>query len=100
MMSVTTASVISFLKVVAIFTVLIGGAYGIVIPMLIPDYKTYSILIVGIAIAALIGGYIGYQVPTADALLIKISFGFCYAIAVAILVLLLSLFIILNVRGS
>ncbi|MFA7242088.1 MAG: hypothetical protein WC091_18390 [Sulfuricellaceae bacterium] len=99
-MSVTTVSVISALKVVAIFTVLIGGAYGIVIPLFIPGYKTYSILIAGIAIAALIGGYIGYQVPVADTLFIKIGFSFCYAIVVAILVLLLSLLIILNVRGS
>ena len=99
-MSVTTASVISVLKVVAVVTVLIGGAYGIVIPLFIPDYKTYSILIVGIAIAALFGGYIGFQIPTADVLLIKMSLGFCYAIATAIPVLLLSLLIILNVRGS
>ncbi len=99
-MGVTMASVISVLKVVAIFTMLIGGAYGIVIPLLSPDYKTYSVLIAGIAIAALVAGRIGYQVPVADTLLIKIAFGFCYATVAAILVLLLSLLIILNVRGS
>lgn len=99
-MSVTTASIISALKIVVIFTVLIGGAYGIVIPLAFPDYKTYSILIIGIAVAALMGGYIGYQIPASNTLLVKIGFGFCYAAVVAILVLLLSLLIILNVRGS
>jgi hypothetical protein len=99
-MNVTIARAISVLKVVAIFTVLVSGAYGVVIPAFFPAYKTYSILIVGVALAALIGGYIGYQSSDNDALLIKVGFGLCYAIVVAILVFLLSLFILLNVRGS
>ena len=82
------------------FTVLIGGAYSVVIPVFFSDYKTYSILIVGTTIATLIGGYIGYKASLADTPLIKICVSFLYATVVAITVLLLSLFIILNVRGS
>ena len=94
------ASVVSTPKVVVIFTFLIGGLYGFVVPAFFPNYKTYSILIVGVSIAALIGGYIGYRVPTSEMLLVKIGVGFCYAVVVTALVMFLSLFIILNVRGS
>ena len=93
-------SIVSVLIVVAIFTGLIGGAYCIVIPMFFPTYKTALILIFGIAMAALIGGYISYQVSTGDTTLVKIGYGLCYATVVVLLVAYLSLFIILNVRGS
>ena len=99
-MNVITGSIVSMLIVVAIFTGLIGGAYCIVIPIFFPTYKTAWILIFGIAIAALIGGYIGYQVPTGDTTLVKIGYGLCYATVVVLLVAYLSLYIILNVRGS
>ncbi len=99
-MKMTTASVISVLKVVAIFTVFIAGFYTVVIPVFFPNYKTYSILIVGTAIAALIGGYIGYKAAADDTVFFKIFIGSCYAATGAVLVLLLSLLVILNVRGS
>jgi hypothetical protein len=99
-MSMTKDSIISAIKIVIIFTALISGAYAVLIPVFAPDYKTYSILVIGVAISALIGGYIGYQVPANDILLIKIGFGFCYAIVTTILVFLFSLFIMLNIRGA
>jgi len=97
---VTTSSIISALKIIAIFTVLIGFIYGAIIPQFFPNYKTYLILVLGIAIAATIGGRIGYQAPATNKILIKVVFCFCYAIVIATLILLLSLFIILNIRGS
>jgi hypothetical protein len=99
-MSTTKNSIISAIKVIVISTLLISGAYVIFIPVLAPDYKTYYILAVGLAIAALIGGYIGYQAPENDISIIKIGFGFCYAIVTTTLVFLFSLIIILNIRGA
>lgn len=93
-------SVVLVLIVVVVFTALIGGAYGIVIPAFWPDYKTPTILIVGVATAALFGGYICYQIPFGDTLLVKIVFGLIGAVVVAVLVLFLSLAIIVKVRGS
>ena len=99
-MSVTTSDIFPLIKIVAVFTAVIGGLYGFVIPAFFPDYKTYSILIIGVGTAALFGGYIGYQFPTTDVLWTKVGIGFGCAIMVAILVTFLSLLIILNVRGS
>ncbi len=99
-MSVTTNNILSLLTVVVVFTALIGGMYGLVIPAFFADYKTYSILTIGIGTAALFGGYIGYQILTDGTLLSKIGIGIGCATVVAILVTFLSLLIILNVRGS
>lgn len=99
-MNVTTNNILSLITGVAVFTALIGGVYGFVIPAFFADYKTYSILIIGIGTAALFGGYIGYQILTDGALLSKIVLGICCATVVAILVAFLSLLIILNVSGS
>lgn len=98
--SVTTNSILSLLTVVVVFTALIGGVYGFAIPAFFADYKTYSILIIGVGTAALFGGYIGYQILTDGTLLSKIGIGIGCATVVAILVTFLSLLIILNVRGS
>lgn len=99
-MSVTFSNVLPLIKLVAVFTTVIGGVYGFVIPAFFPDYKTYSILIIGVGTVALIAGYIGYQILTDGALLSKIVLGICCATVVAILVAFLSLLIILNVSGS
>ena len=98
--NVTTNNILSLATVVVVFTALIGGVYGFVIPAFFADYKTYSILIIGVGTAALFGGYIGYQVLTDGTLLSKIGIGIGCATVVAILVTFLSLLIILNVRGS
>jgi hypothetical protein len=90
------------LLVVAVFGVSIGAVYALVLPRLFPGPGggTASPLIVGIVIATLIGGYIGYRVTLSDKLSDKMSLGICYALVVAGLVTYLSLFIILNTRGS
>lgn len=99
-MIATKNSIISAIKVIIIFTFLVSGAYVVLIPIFVPGYKTYSILVIGVAISALLGGYIGYQAPANDTLPIKIGFSFCYAIVTTIFVFLFSLFIMLNIRGA
>ncbi|MGE8154034.1 hypothetical protein ACQKP5_22670 [Pseudomonas vancouverensis] len=99
-MTATKRNIIAAIKVVVIFTFLISGAYAILIPILNPNYKTYSILVVGVVTSALTNGYFGYQVAVDDILPIKIGFSFFHAIVTSILVLLLSLFITLNIRGA
>ena len=99
-MSTMKNSIISAITVIITSTTLISLAHVIFIPALTPDYKTYYILVAGAAIAALIGGYIGYQAPADDIPLIKIGFSLCYAIVTTSLVFLFSLFIILNIRGA
>jgi hypothetical protein len=90
------------LLVVAIFGVSIGAIYAVVLPRFFPGpgWGTHLPLILGILVATLIGGYIGYRVPATGKLPVKISVGVCYAVVVAGLVSYVSLFIILNTRGS
>lgn len=99
-MNTIKRSITSAVIVIISLTFIISVFYAAIIPMLAPNYKTYYVLAAGVAISALAGGYIGYQSPTDDAALIKISFGFFYAIATSTLVFLFSLFIILNIRGA
>jgi hypothetical protein len=88
--------------VAAIFGLSIGAVYATVLPRFFPGpgWGTHAPLFLGIMIASLIGGYIGYRVPTTEKLSTKVCFGFCYAAVVVGLVSYLSLFIILNTRGS
>lgn len=95
-------SVLSALAVVVIFGVSIGAIYVLVLPRFFPGpgWGTYSPLILGILVATLLGGYVGYRTPTTEKLPVKIKFGFCYAAVTAALVSYLSLFIIVNIRGE
>jgi hypothetical protein len=93
-------SEIAVLFVAALFGVTIGVVYAFVIPALFPGFRTSWILNLGVLVAALIGGYIGYHVPTANTPLVKIILGFTYAAVTVILVYFLSLLIIVNVRGE
>lgn len=88
--------------VIVSFVFLIAGTYGLLIPIIYPNYKTYSILIIGVLLAGLIAGYIGYHLPPVidKSFLEKISWGVLCASAVSIFVTFLSLFIILNFLGS
>lgn len=88
------------LIVTVISGVLIGLVYAFILPALFPGYGTWWILILGVFVATLIGGYIGYHIPSADKLLVKIALGLSYAAVVAIFVSFISLFIIVNVRGE
>ena len=93
---------LSVLIVVGVFGVTIGAVYAVVLPNFFPGHGwgTYLPLQLGIAVASLIGGYMGYRVQPAGKLWEKISLGFCFATVVAILVSFLSLLIIVNPRGE
>lgn len=99
-MTATKHNIISAITVVVIFIVLISGVYTVLIPVLNKNYKTSSILLVGIVTSALANGYVGYQLAADEILPMKIGFSFCYVIVTTVLVSLLSLFIILNIRGA
>jgi hypothetical protein len=88
------------LVVAIIFSVLTGAVYAFVAPALLTVYESGWILYLGVLVATLIGGYIGYHVPTATTFLGRIILGFCYASVMAILVFFLTLFIIVNTRSS
>jgi hypothetical protein len=64
------------------------------------NYKTYSILPIGVGAAALFGGYIGHQIMAVGTLLSKIGVGIGSTAIVDFLVTFLSLPIIMNIRGS
>jgi hypothetical protein len=93
-------SEISVLIVAIIFGVLTGVVYTLVTPAFFTVYDSGWVLDLGVLVATLIGGYIGYHVPTATKFLVRILLGICYASVMAILVLFLSLSIIVNTRGS
>ena len=99
-MKVLSPSFISALFVVSAVCVFTAGIYAYVIPTFFPAYKSYLILIVGIAITAFGTGYIGYQHSTDEGLLLRIGIGVCFAAVGAISVLLTSLLVILNTLGS
>src|SRR4051794_18599878 len=84
----------------AIFGFSIGAAYALVLPKFFqgPGWGTLAPLLLGIMIATLIGGYIGYRLPITAKPSTKVGCGFCYAAAAAGLVSYLSFFIILNTR--
>jgi hypothetical protein len=96
----TMARVLFVVLVAVICGVLIGGAYVFVLPAFFPGYKTMWIGILGILLAMLTSGYIGYHIPRDRRLLIKISASFGFAALVAPLVIMLSWFIIANIRGE
>ena len=99
-MSVTLSIVYTFLKVIGVFTLLIGGIYGFVIPTFFPTYKTYLILWVGVGSSALIGGYIAYHYTLTATTSVKYFSIVFSAVLVAVCVTYFSLWLILNVRGT
>lgn len=101
-MRVYIGTVTPFLIVIVLFVFLITCIYGFFIPTIYPNYKTYSILIIGVLLAGLIAGYLGYQLPPLleKSLLEKVGWGVLFASVVSIFVTFLSLFIILNFIGS
>ena len=96
-LSARFASALAVIVTACVFT---AGIYAFVIPTFFPSYKTYLVLIAGIAIATFGCGYIGYQHSIGGTFLVKVGIGVCFAAVGAISVLLTSLFVILNVRGS
>jgi hypothetical protein len=92
--------VLSVLLVVVIFGVLIGVAYAFFLPAFFPGYKTMWIGVLGVLMATLTAGYIGYHVPKDKMLPIKIFASFGFAALAAPLVIILSWFIVANIRGE
>ncbi|HEY1256469.1 MAG TPA: hypothetical protein VGF01_16960 [Terracidiphilus sp.] len=99
-MNTIVLRVVSVPIVVVVFGVLIGVTYAFILPAFFPGYRTMWIGIVGVSIATLIGGYIGYHVPTADKLLTRISACCVAAAFVAFSIIVLSWFILANTRGE
>lgn len=103
-MSKTGFRAISVLAIAAIFSILIDVVYGIILPRLSPATSRGAHLVpvlgVGVLIASLIGGWVGYHDPTAGTLRSKMRIGRIFAVIVASLTLLLSLYLILNTYGS
>ena len=98
-MSSIALRIVSVLAVSAILGILIGGVctffplprLGDVLPV---------VLGVGVLLASLIGGYIGYRAPAAETKPAKVRIDSRYATLAAVLTLILSLFVILNTHGS
>jgi hypothetical protein len=89
----------SELVVITIGVLLISGAYSFVIPKYFHDQRTYSALIVGLALVAIASGYIARQ-AWLKARLLGWLFVASVSAGVTAVTLLLSLFFILNSRGS
>ena len=98
--NLTSLRVLYVLSIAVVFGVLVGVTYAFIIPAICPGYKTAWIWIVGISIAMLISGYIGYHTPTADKLPIKISTCCGYAALTGFVVIALSWLIIANTIGE
>lgn len=92
-MSSTRENIVLTLKVITIFVTLISGIYLIFIPQFTPGYSANTVLLSGVATAALAGAYIGYQAASHESLIIKLVVAVCYAAITTVLVLCLSLFI-------
>ena len=92
---------VKLLGIVFSFTIIIAAVYVWILPIFFHGYKSYSYLVIGASIAALLGGY--YCFKTMNMFMSTISryfiSSFC-GIVVAALVVLLSLLIIVNVRGT
>jgi len=99
-MNKTALSILSILIIVVVFGVLIGLTYAFFIPHFFPGYKTVWIGLLGVFVAAMTAGYMGYQEPEHKKIPGRICFGFSYAAIVACLVILLSWFIIANTYGE
>src|SRR6266498_5008251 len=102
-MRMTVFRIISVLAVAVIFSILIGVVFAFVQPHFFPGpYGPYlaPVLGLGVLMAALIGGYVGYRDPAADAVRGKVRIDLRFAVVVGALTLYLSMLFILNTRGS
>jgi hypothetical protein len=87
-------------SVVLICVVVTTATYTWVIPSMFPGYRSYSVFLIGVGCAAVLGGYFGYRSDANGELLGRLSLAFICGAVVATVVALLSLLIIVNVRGS
>jgi hypothetical protein len=88
------------LVVVAVFGTLTGSVYAFLLPALFPGYGTPWIGVLGVLIASLIGGYIGFRTADGGGLPGKIGVSVAFAALVALLVTFLALLIMVNSRGE
>jgi hypothetical protein len=83
------------------FTITIAAVYIWVLPMFFHGYKTYSCLVVGASIAALLGGFYCYKATNVlMSETVRYLLSSLCGVVVAALVALFSLLIIVNVRGT
>jgi len=92
--------IIKLMQVIILFTTIISGIYAILIPTFFPNYRTYSILILGMVLSAGVGGYLCQRQLLSQSMVFQYSISLIGALGVAAVVLFLSLLIIVNVRGS
>jgi hypothetical protein len=89
------------LVIIAVCTIVIAGIYVWLLPTVFPQLRTYSFLTMGLAIAAVLGGYCTLRATeTFGAVAMKWLLVLGVGAVTAALVLFLSLLIILNLRGS
>lgn len=97
-----TGIISSLIFIAALFTFLIIGIYDLVIPALFPNYKTYSLALIGVLAASLSAGYIGYlsAAKASGTVQEKVGWGIVSATTVSFVVIFLSSLIHLNVFGN
>jgi hypothetical protein len=91
---------LAFLATIALFSATVGAFYAILVPHIWPAYKTYFVLVAGVAAATITGGYLSLRATANSPLLTRILLTLGGAVGVGVLVLLVALFIILNTRGA
>jgi uncharacterized membrane protein (DUF441 family) len=91
---------IYILAVAVLFSSATGSTYAFLLPAFFAGYKAGWILVMGVLVAALLGGYIGYRNADGDSLPAKIGVSIAYGAVEVVLVTFLSLLIILNTRGG
>jgi hypothetical protein len=91
---------ICMLAVAVLFGSATGSAYAFLLPAFFIGYKTAWILVTGVLVAALLGGYIGYRNAGGDSLSAKIGVSIAFGAVEVVLVTFLSLLIIVNTRGG
>jgi hypothetical protein len=93
-------SYIALLVTVVAFSACISGFYALLVPYSNPTYKTAFVLVAGVAVAAVIGGYIFLQMTAEFSLLFRGVIALVGGVSVGALVLFFSLLVILNTRGA
>lgn len=88
------------LAAAAISGALSGFVYAYFLPAYFPGYGTIWIGILGISAATVIGGYIGYEVPKNNKLLVKLCVCSVFAASAAYLAIVVGWFIVASIRGE
>ncbi len=92
--------VIRLVAVVVTIAAAISITYIWLLPNLLPGYKTYSFLMIGVVGGASLGVYISYQYAGGMSLINRVLLSALCGLVVAGLIGFLSFFAILNIKGS